>query len=197
MKTIKKYLQFIKTWILPFILASLLLFTIDRCEKNNQNRDVIIIKTTIKKHISKKNLIPADTIYPEPELITQTKFIFDTIFIYDTIYTVSDIVIDYFTKYNIKDTIRLDTAGTVFLNDSITQNCLYYRGIDYEIYSYTKIVQDKKHFKAFLGTFYVQNDIFNSIGAEVSVSVKRNMFTAGIGTNKTYLFNYKRLIFEK
>ncbi len=192
-------------YTLKNILYLLIIFTViylvivlSNLKCNPEPTEIKIIKTTIKKHIAKRNLVPVDTIFPDPEIIYKIKYL-DTLylFIYDTVYTVSDIVIDYFIKYNLKDTIKLDTVGMVYLNDSISQNCLYYRGIDYEIHSYTKLIQDKKHFKAFLGTYYIHNAVFNSIGAEMSVNVKKNMFTVGIGTNKTYLFNYKRLIFEK
>jgi len=174
------YLLLIFTLIYLFIFVSNL-----KCNTSESR----VIKTTIKKHISRKNLIPSDTIYPPPEIIKQTECLTDTIFFFDTIYIIKNVVNDYFTKYNIKDTIKLDTVGMVFLNDSITQNCLFYRGIDYSINSYTKIQPQKYLFRGSYGGFYMNYDTINVAGINIAARVKKVTIGIGYGKDLNRLFD--------
>lgn len=191
MKTIKDVIT-----IILFIIAVIaLIIVIDI--KCNPEQNPKIIKTTYNKHISKKNLIPADTIKLPPEFITQIEYL-DTlhIYIYDTIYTVSGVVIDYFTTYNYKDTIEVDTVGMVFLNDSVTQNKIYYRGVDYSINSYTKILPEKYLFRGSYGAFYTKHDTINVLGANLSIRFKKVTVTGGYGKDINRLFEKNNNIIQ-
>ena len=143
----------------------------------------------------------------EPEVITKVvtrwdtlkvtekeyvpKYIRKTIVNIDTfqapIDTVS-ILKDYYAKYFYTDTIKIDTLGTIIVNDTITRNLISFRDVQSNIFIPTTTVTNTVYLykREFYGGISVgsTNQAVQNINAELLyINKKRQSYGFGVGLN--------------
>ena len=143
----------------------------------------------------------------EPEVITEVvtkwdtlkvtekeyvpKYIRKTIVDIDTfqapIDTVS-ILKDYYAKYFYTDTIKIDTLGTIIVNDTVTRNLISMRDVQSNIFIPTTTITNTVYLykREFYGGISVgsTNQAVQNINAELLyISKKRQSYGFGVGLN--------------
>jgi hypothetical protein len=146
----------------------------------------------------------------EPEVITEVvtnwdtvkvttkeyvpKYIRKTIVNIDTfqapIDTVS-ILKDYYAKYFYTDTIKIDTLGTIVINDTVTRNLISIRDVQSNIFIPTTTVTNtiyinKREFFGGVSVGANQQMIQNINGEFLYVNKKRNAYGFGIGLDPNF-----------
>ena len=146
----------------------------------------------------------------EPEVITEVvtnwdtvkvttkeyvpKYIRKTIVDIDTfkapIDTVS-ILKDYYAKYFYTDTIKIDTLGTIVINDTVTRNLISIRDVQSNIFIPTTTVTNtiyinKREFFGGVSVGANQQMIQNINGEFLYVNKKRNAYGFGIGLDPNF-----------
>jgi hypothetical protein len=143
----------------------------------------------------------------EPEVITEVvtkwdtlkvtekeyvpKYIRKTIVDIDTfqapIDTVS-ILKDYYAKYFYTDTIKIDTLGTIIVNDTVTRNLISMRDVQSNIFIPTTTITNTVYLykREFYGGFSVgaTNQAVQNINGELLyINKKRDAYGFGVGLN--------------
>lgn len=158
------------------------------------NRETIVKKKSVRKQWTRTKPL-AHTIHFGDTTYIKTYFpdtVWQVIKETDTIYKTLQ---DYFAYVNVKDTIDLDSVGKVYLNDTLHQNRIIHRDYTADVNYYTKTIHDKSNFKLFVGAFYLNQQ--NSVGISADIQHKKNVFGGAVGSNKTYMINYKRELWKK
>ena len=146
----------------------------------------------------------------EPEVITEVvtkwdtlkvtekeyvpKYIRKTIVDIDTfqapIDTVS-ILKDYYAKYFYTDTIKIDTLGTIIVNDTVTRNLILMRDVQSNIFIPTTTVTNtvylyKREFYGGIAIGSTNQAVQNINGEFLYVNKKRNAYGFGVGLNPDF-----------
>ncbi len=122
------------------------------------------------------------------------KYIRKTIVDIDTfqapIDTVS-ILKDYYAKYFYTDTIKIDTLGTIVINDTVTRNLISIRDVQSNIFIPTTTVTNtiyinKREFFGGVSVGANQQMIQNINGEFLYVNKKRNAYGFGVGLDPNF-----------
>ena len=130
-----------------------------------------------------------------PKYIRKTVVEIDTFSVpIDTI----SILKDYYAKYFYTDTIKIDTLGTIVINDTVTRNLISMRDVQSNIFIPTTTITNTVYLykrELFWGVAVggminpVQNESpINYISGELMyVNKKRNVYGFGLGVDKDFL----------
>ena len=178
-------------WIAIFSAFVLAFYILDsKCQKP----EIITIIDTVKI-VKYSEKLKIDTII-KPEYHVINKYItiteIDTIYFFDTI---KKTIYKYYAKNVYIDTIINNDTAFICITDTIQENLIKSRKSEISIYN--KTIIEKPKLQIMTGLFYLNNLELQSIGINAGITKNKNIFSLGIGTNKTYLFNYNRIIFEK
>ncbi|MEI7943050.1 MAG: hypothetical protein WCH76_07830, partial [Candidatus Riflemargulisbacteria bacterium] len=131
----------IKYWYHFIILMLIGLLFISRCNQPKPDPQKPIITTVWISH--------TDTVKTKPKLVyTDPKVRIDSIFLPDKDYEklrkqYQDLLILYFQKNVLKDTLKLDSLGHVYVTDTVSKNLISSRIYNYSI-KYPKITETIK-----------------------------------------------------
>lgn len=144
----------------------------------------------------------SDTVYQEK---TFTKFIkgnsipfvvLDTIYLIDTIKDTIKIIADYSRVYSYSDTIRIDSVGYAYIQDTISQNKIQGRGFSANFnlptITITKLIEKKDKNQLYLGFI---GDLKHSngqigIGGSIALKTAKNTLYTATATMNGYSFGY-------
>jgi hypothetical protein len=168
--------------LLIIILIGIIIF-IRSCSKPIPSEPKTTIKTTIE-------YIPVTETIPEyiPKWTERIEVVIDT---FKTPIDTTAILVDYYSKYFYKDTLSVDTLGYVIVNDTISQNKIGSRSVEYSL-NIPKITIEKT---TYLNNreFYLGSSIqgstgqLNYVGGELYFRTKKSqLYGVGIGINNTF-----------
>ena len=146
----------------------------------------------------------------EPEVITEIVTKWDTVKVEQTEYipqiiekvvvnidtfstpidTVS-VLKDYYAKYFYTDTIKLDTLGSIIVNDTITRNLISFRDVQSNIFIPTTTITNtvylyKREFFGGISVGATNQAVQNINGELLYVNKKRNAYGFGVGLNPDF-----------
>jgi len=122
------------------------------------------------------------------------KYIRKTIVDIDTFQTPIDtisILKDYYAKYFYTDTIKIDTLGTIVVNDTVTRNLISMRDVQSNIFIPTTTITNTVYLykREFYGGISVgsTNQAVQNINAELLyINKKRQSYGFGVGLNPDF-----------
>lgn len=147
-------------------------------------------------------IVKSDTVYQQK---TFTKFIkgnsipfviLDTIYLIDTIIDTIKILSDYSRVYSYLDTIRIDSLGYAYIQDTISQNKIQGRGFSANFnlptITITKLIEQKSKNQLYLGFI---GDLKHSngqigIGGSIALKTAKNTLYTATATMNGYSFGY-------
>jgi hypothetical protein len=151
-------------------------------------------------------IIDTDTVYQQK---TFTKFIkgksipfvvLDTIYNIDEVHDTITIVKDYNQVKVYSDTMRIDSLGYAYIQDTISQNKIQGRGFSANFnlptITITKVIQPKPKSEVYLGVLGDLRAIDNKVGLGLGLgfkTAKNGLFTINATTNQYSLGYYKKL----
>jgi hypothetical protein len=154
------------------------------------------------RYVKSEPVIVTDTVYQEK---TFTKFIkgksipfviLDTIYIVDRVTDTIKIISDYSRVYSYSDTIRIDSIGYAYIQDTISQNKIQGRGFSANFnlptITVTKILETKSRNQLYLGFI---GDLKHSngqigIGGSIALKTAKNTLYTATATMNGYSFGY-------
>jgi hypothetical protein len=178
---LKDFFKNIQT-LLIVVLAALLFFQ-HSCSSTPPVEPEVITEVVTKwdtLKVTKKEYVP--------------KYIRKTIIDIDTfqapIDTVS-ILKDYYAKYFYTDTIKIDTLGTIIVNDTVTRNLILMRDVQSNIFIPTTTVTNtvylyKREFYGGIAIGSTNQAVQNINGEFLYVNKKRNAYGFGVGLNPDF-----------
>jgi hypothetical protein len=151
-------------------------------------------------------IVDTDTVYQQK---TFTKFIkgksipfviLDTIYKIDEVHDTIKILSDYSRVYSYSDTIRIDTLGYAYIQDTISHNKIQGRGFKAEISEktiyVTKTITPKPKKEVYLGVLGDLRAFDNKVGLGLGLGFKtanKGLFTINATTNHYSLGYYIKL----
>lgn len=147
-------------------------------------------------------IIVSDTVYQEK---TFTKYIkgksipfvvLDTIYKIDEVHDTITIISDYSRVYSYSDTIRIDSLGYAYIQDTISQNKIQGRGFSASFnlptITVTKLIEPKRKNELYLGFIGDLRHDNNKIGIGGSIALKtaKNTLYTATATMNGYSFGY-------
>ena len=190
----KKAFKNIQTVII-FVLL-IIIFFLRECQGNQSNSSLTEPDTIVKIETKYDTIVNTIETYV-PEYVTEvkwkTKTIHDTLIleVHDTIPVDTALVLeDYFKAYAYTDTIKKDSV-TLTIKDTITQNKIVSRGIEYTlIYPTTTITKksdfNKRELYVGLGLGGDKQQI-SYIGSELMLrNKKKQIYGIGLGINSSF-----------
>jgi len=196
MKNILKYID-IKTILILLLIVALLL---SRCSHDKKPGETVYIKGRpyqVLKHDIDTQYIPKEKIvfktgkdiYHEKPIYIKIPLSIDTI----------QIINDYFAKNVYKDTLQLgDSLGMITVFDTIQKNNIlnrtWHSTVNLMKIKELLIVKETRN-QVYVGfdTRLNSTDIFNSVGADIGLKTKRDMFynvAVGVSNSSTTLKPY-------
>ena len=169
--------------ILLIVVLAALLFFQHSCSSTPPVEPEVITEVVTKwdtLKVTKKEYVP--------------KYIRKTIIDIDTfqapIDTVS-ILKDYYAKYFYTDTIKIDTLGTIIVNDTVTRNLILMRDVQSNIFIPTTTVTNtvylyKREFYGGIAIGSTNQAVQNINGEFLYVNKKRNAYGFGVGLNPDF-----------
>jgi hypothetical protein len=171
---------------------------------------VIIVLLFIKdksEYIGKPSVIvTTDTVYQQKTFTKYKKgdfipfVVLDTTYLIDEVHDTITIVKDYNQVKVYSDTIKIDTLGFAYIQDTISQNKIQSRGFKAEISEktifVTKTIIPKPKNEVYLGVLGDLRAFDNKIGLGVGLgykTAKNGLFTINATTNQYSLGYYKKL----
>jgi hypothetical protein len=171
---------------------------------------VIIILLFIKdksEYIGKPSVIvTTDTVYQQK---TYTKYkkgdsipfvVLDTTYLIDEVHDTITIVKDYNQVKVYSDTMRIDSLGYAYIQDTISQNKIQGRGFSANFnlptITITKVITPKQKKEVYLGVLGDLRAFDNKIGLGVGLGIKtakNGLFTINATTNQYSIGIYKKL----
>ena len=174
---------------ITIVVLLIIIFFLRECQGNQVNSPLTEGETIVKIETKYDTIVNTiETYVPEyrTEVKWRTRTIHDTIEIHDTIpIDTLSILEDYFKAYAYTDTLAKDSV-TFIINDTISQNKILARGIEYSlVYPTTIISKESAVNKRELyigGGLGVADGNFNNIGAELILRTKKHtMYGVGFG----------------
>jgi hypothetical protein len=151
-------------------------------------------------------IIDTDTVYQQK---TFTKFIkgksipfvvLDTTYLIDEVHDTITIVKDYNQVKVYSDTMRIDSLGYAYIQDTISQNKIQGRGFSANFklptITITKVIVPKPKSEVYLGVLGDLRAIDNKVGLGLGLgfkTAKNGLFTINATTNQYSLGYYKKL----
>ena len=122
------------------------------------------------------------------------KYIRKTVVDIDTFQTPIDtisILKDYYAKYFYTDTIKIDTLGTIVINDTVTRNLISMRDVQSNIFIPTTTITNtiylyKREFYGGVSVGATNQAVQNINGELLYINKKRNAYGFGIGLNPDF-----------
>ena len=153
-------------------------------------------------------IIDTDTVYQQktftkftkgksiPFVILDTIYNIDSTIVHDTIKIISD----YSRVYSYSDTIRIDSLGYAYIQDTISQNKIQGRGFSANFnlptITITKVIVPKPKSEVYFGLLGDLRAIDNKVGLGLGLgfkTAKNSLFTINATTNQYSLGYYKKL----
>lgn len=147
-------------------------------------------------------IIISDTVYQEK---TFTKYIkgksipfvvLDTIYKIDEVHDTITIISDYSRVYSYSDTIRIDSLGYAYIQDTISQNKIQGRGFSASFnlptITVTKLIEPKRKnelYLGFIGDLRHDNKQIG-IGGSIALKTAKNTLFVANATMNGYSFGY-------
>jgi hypothetical protein len=151
-------------------------------------------------------IIDTDTVYQEKTFVKYKKgesipfVVLDTTYLIDEVHDTITIVKDYNQAKVYSDTIRIDTLGYAYIQDTISQNKIQGRGFKAEISEktiyVTKTIIPKPKNEVYLGVLGDLRSFDNKVGLGLGLgfkTAKNGLFTINATTNQYSLGYYKKL----
>ena len=123
-----------------------------------------------------------------PKYIRKTVVEIDTFSVpIDTI----SILKDYYAKYFYTDTIKIDTLGTIVINDTVTRNLISMRDVQSNIFIPTTTVTNtvylfKHEFFSGISVGTTNQELQNINGELLYINKKRNAYGFGVGVDQNF-----------
>ena len=147
-----------------------------------------------------------DTVYQQKTFTKYRKgdsipfVVLDTTYLIDQIHDTIKIISDYSRVYSYSDTIRIDTLGYAYIQDTISQNKIQGRSFKAEINEktiyVTKTIIPKPKKEVYLGVIGDLRAFDNKLGLGLGLgykTAKNGLFTINATTNHYSLGYYKKL----
>jgi hypothetical protein len=147
-----------------------------------------------------------DTVYQQKTFTKYKKgdsipfVVLDTTYLIDQIHDTIKIISDYSRVYSYSDTIRIDTLGYAYIQDTISQNKIQGRSFKAEIKEktiyVTKTITPKTKNEFYLGVLGDLRALDNKVGLGIGLGFKTSkssLFTINATTNQYSLGYYKKL----
>jgi hypothetical protein len=171
---------------------------------------VIIVFLFIKdksEYIGKPSVIVTiDTVYQQKTFTKFTKgksipfVVLDTTYLIDQVHDTITIVKDYNQVKVYSDTMRIDSLGYAYIQDTISQNKIQGRGFSANFnlptITITKIIEKKPKSEVYLGVLGDLRAFDNKLGLGLGLgfkTAKKGLFTINATTNQYSLGYYKKL----
>jgi hypothetical protein len=151
-------------------------------------------------------IIDTDTVYQQKTFVKYKKgesipfVVLDTTYLIDEVHDTITIVKDYNQAKVYSDTIRIDTLGYAYIQDTISQNKIQGRGFKAEISEktiyVTKTIIPKPKNEVYLGFLSDLRSFDNKVGLGLGLgykTAKNGLFTINATTNQYSLGYYKKL----
>lgn len=185
----KSWLKDFKT--LTIIGLIIVIFLLRECK--GESKGAPIEPATIVKIETKYDTIveTVETYIPEYRTKVKWKTVHDTIEVHDTIPTdTASILKDYFETYAYTDTLKTDSV-TFVINDTISQNKILSRGINYSLVYPTTIISTEREVnkrELYIG-FGLGGDKqqLSFVGSELMLrNKKEQIYGVGLGINNSF-----------
>ena len=185
----KSWLKDFKT--LTIIGLIIVIFLLRECR--GESKGAPIESATIVKIETKYDTIveTVETYIPEYRTKVKWKTVHDTIEVHDTIPTdTASILKDYFETYAYTDTLKTDSV-TFVINDTISQNKILSRGINYSLVYPTTIISTEREVnkrELYIG-FGLGGDKqqLSFVGSELMLrNKKERIYGVGLGINNNF-----------
>jgi hypothetical protein len=186
---LKNWLKDFKT--LTIIGLIIVIFLLRECKgesKGTPTEPVTIVKIETKYDTIVETI---ETYIPEYRTKVKWKTVHDTIEVHDTIPTDTlSILEDYFATYAYTDTLKKDSV-TFVINDTISQNRILSRGINYSLVYPTKIISSEREInkrELYIG-FGLGGDKqqLSYLGSELMLrNKKERIYGVGLGINQNF-----------
>ena len=147
-----------------------------------------------------------DTVYQQKTFTKYKKgdsipfVVLDTTYLIDQIHDTIKIISDYSRVYSYSDTIRIDTLGYAYIQDTISHNKIQGRSFKAEISEktiyVTKTITPKPKNEFYLGVLGDLRALDNKVGLGIGLGFKmskNSLFTINATTNQYSLGYYKKL----
>lgn len=171
---------------------------------------VIIVFLFIKdksSYIGKPSVIvTTDTVYQQKTFTKYKKgdsipfVVLDTTYLIDEVHDTITIVKDYNQVKVYSDTMRIDSLGYAYIQDTISQNKIQGRGFSANFnlptITITKVIEPKPKSEVYLGVLGDLRAFDNKVGLGLGLGVKtakNGLFTINATTNQYSLGYYKKL----
>lgn len=171
---------------------------------------VIIVFLFIKdksSYIGKPSVIvTTDTVYQQKTFTKYKKgdsipfVVLDTTYLIDEVHDTITIVKDYNQVKVYSDTMRIDSIGYAYIQDTISQNKIQGRGFSANFnlptITITKVIEPKPKSEVYLGVLGDLRAFDNKVGLGLGLGVKtakNGLFTINATTNQYSLGYYKKL----
>lgn len=171
---------------------------------------VIIVFLFIKdksSYIGKPSVIvTTDTVYQQKTFTKYKKgesipfVVLDTTYLIDEVHDTITIVKDYNQVKVYSDTMRIDSIGYAYIQDTISQNKIQGRGFNANFnlptITITKVIEPKHKSEVYLGVLGDLRAFDNKVGLGLGLgfkTAKNGLFTINATTNQYSLGYYKKL----
>lgn len=177
-----------KDVVIVLLIAVLVFFIFDDATSTKVNP--IIIRDTVYQEKTFTRYIKGESI---PFVVLDTTYLIDEV--HDTIKILSD----YSRVYSYSDTIRIDSIGYAYIQDTISQNKIQGRGFSANLslptITITKLIEPKSKNQLYLGFIGDLKHSNGQIGIGCSIALKtakNTLFTATATMNGYSLGYYKK-----
>jgi len=183
MELLKKVFGNIQTLLIIVLVIVILLMR--TCSGKKDSGEKVITKTKIE-------YIPVEKIVPEYVPKWKEKIVIDIdTFLANTDVDTLAILADYYAKYYFVDTLSFDTLGYALVKDTVTQNKIASRSLEYQL-NIPKITVEKTIYlnqREFYYGLGIAGNLrqLNSIGGEILYKTKKKQaYGLGIGVNQNF-----------
>jgi hypothetical protein len=181
-----------KNIVIAILVIIVFLFIKDKSSYIGQpsvviDTDTVYQQKTFTKYIKGKSI---------PFVVLDTIYNIDSTIVHDTIKILSD----YSRVYSYSDTIRIDSLGYAYIQDTISQNKIQGRGFSANFnlptITITKVITPKPKKEVYLGVIGDLRAFDNKVGLGLGLgykTAKNGLFTINATTNHYSLGYYKKL----
>jgi hypothetical protein len=183
MELLKKVFGNIQTLLI--VVLVIVILSMKTCSREKDSGEKVITKTKIE-------YIPIKKIVPEYVPKWKEKIVIDIdTFLANTDVDTLAILADYYAKYYFVDTLSFDTLGYALVKDTVTQNKIASRSLEYQL-NIPKITVEKTIYlnqREFYYGLGIAGNLrqLNSIGGEILYKTKKKQaYGLGIGVNQNF-----------
>ena len=183
MELLKKVFGNIQTLLI--VVLVIVILSMKTCSREKDSGEKVITKTKIE-------YIPIEKIVPEYVPKWKEKIVIDIdTFLANTDVDTLAILADYYAKYYFVDTLSFDTLGYALVKDTVTQNKIASRSLEYQL-NIPKITVEKTIYlnqREFYYGLGIAGNLqqLNSMGGEILYKTKKKQaYGLGIGVNQNF-----------